>query len=129
MTKKEHVSFGVEINVSDFEKSLLFYRDTLGFEVIRIDLEDGKFAALAFYDAIFMIKKIKDLPSPRGIGVINRFLVPDNLEDYYQGLVKKGVRVIKQYKKMSYGLTRFYIADPDGFQLKFSSKESAQTVA
>lgn len=120
MTEEEYVPFGAEIHVANFERSLKFYRDVLGFRLLRID-ELAKFAALEFNEAIFMFEEHK-LEPPRGKGTILRFLLPGKLEEYHDTIKASGANISKPIEKTSYGLTRFYVTDPDGYQLKFSIK-------
>ncbi len=121
MLERELVPFAVEIQVKDFNQSLSFYTNKLDFSIIRMDKENT-FGALYFYNSFFMIKEVKNLPEPRGVGVMLRFIMQHGLEEYYEKLKKRKIRIIKPLKQMSYGLKRFYIEDPDGYQLKFASK-------
>ncbi len=120
MTTKEYVPFAVEIQVSNFSKSLEFYKDLLEFKVIRLD-KNNKFATLSFNNSIFMIKEIPNLKQ-RGIGVELRFILNKDFKKYFDELKSKRVNIIKPIETMSYGLTRFYVKDPDGFELKLGTK-------
>ena len=119
MTEKEYVPFGVEIYISNFDKSLEFYRDVLGFKPIRID-PSHNFASFEFHKAIFMIEEKPQQVSPTR-GIVMRFIVPE-VRTYYDELIKKGVEIYKPLKVADYGSVRFYIKDPDGYELKFAGK-------
>ncbi len=119
MTEKEFVPFGTEIYVSDFDKSMKFYKDMLGFNLIRVD-ESNRFAAFEFNGAIFMFEKKPEWVQPTK-GIVLRFTI-SNLESYYEQLKSKGVEIYKSLEVKSYGATRFYIKDPDGYQLKFAGR-------
>lgn len=121
MTEEEFVPFGAEIHVSNFERSLEFYRDVLGFKLLRVDRE-WPFASFSFHTSIFMIDGRGDYPPPLGQGAILRFLIPGKLEEYYNQVKERGAVISKSIEKLSYGLTRFYVTDPDGYQLKFAVK-------
>lgn len=123
MSDEEYVPFGAEIHVSDFERSLKFYRDIMGFAVLRID-DQWSFVSFAFHDAIFMIDGKGDYPSPRGQGAILRFILPGGLEEYHNLVKSRSAMISKPIEKLSYGLTRFYVTDPDGYQLKFAVKSN-----
>jgi predicted enzyme related to lactoylglutathione lyase len=119
MTEKEFVAYGTEIYVSDIEASVKFYQDVLGFNLIRRDLEHN-FASFEFHGAVFMMEQ-HPVREVGGRGVLFRFIIPD-VNSYYQEVQSKGANITKPLKKMFYGLTRFYVEDPDGYQLKFCSK-------
>lgn len=117
ITQTELVPFAAEILVSDFERSLKFYK-AIEFEILRLD-KANNFAALKFHDTVLMIRE-KELAQKRGAGVILRFNVNAELRKYYERLQNKDTKFHKPYQKMDYGLERFYIVDPDGYRLKFS---------
>src|SRR3989338_3029798 len=120
MTKQERVPFAVEIQVKDINKSIKFYRDVLGFKVIRQKDDDhNKFAALTFNKSIYMIAEVPKLPEPRGVGVQLRFILPGNLKKYHDKIVSCGAKIHEPIQKKYYGITTFKIKDPDGFELKF----------
>ncbi len=119
MTEKEYVPFGTEIYVSNIEASVKFYRDVLGFTLIRRDLEHS-FASFEFHNAIFMMEQ-HVIEGQRGSGVLFRFILPE-IETYYNEVQNRGANITKPLAKKFYGLTRFYVEDPDGYQLKFCSK-------
>lgn len=119
MAEKEFVPFGSEIYVSDFDASMKFYKDILGFNLIRVD-EGNHFAALEFKGAIFMFEEKPEWVQPT-MGIVLRFTISD-LESYYEQLKSRGVEIYKTLETKSYGATRFYIKDPDGYQLKFAGK-------
>ena len=122
MIDEEMVSFTSEIKVTDFDKSLEFYTEKLGFEILRIDPEH-KFATLVFNAGQFLIQEDSSVPNPKGVGVFFRFFVPDDIKEFHDLLVERGEKISKPLTKMNYGLTRFYAEDPDGFQIKFVKKE------
>lgn len=119
MTEKEYVPFGTEIYVSDINASVKFYQDVLGFNLVRRD-DEHNFASFEFNGVIFMMEQA-DVPHPRGSGVLFRFIIPD-IENYFKLVQERGVKITKSLEKKFYGLTRFYVEDPDGYQLKFASK-------
>jgi len=119
MTDKEFVPFGVEVYVSDLQDSLKFYKDLLDFKVIRVD-DSHNFVSLEFNGAVFMIEQRPELVQPT-TGIVMRFFVPD-LKSYYESLLKKGVTMHKPLETKDYGAARFYVKDPDGYQIKFFNR-------
>jgi len=123
MTDQEMVPFTSEIKVHNFDESLSFYTEKLGFDLLRIDT-DHKFATLVFNGGQFLIQEDTSVSSPKGIGVFFRFIVPGDIHEFYNSLVDGGIKISKPLKEMGYGLIRFYVEDPDGFQIKFVKKLS-----
>src|SRR3989344_8724691 len=119
MTEKEFVPFGAEVYVSNLEQSLKFYRDQLGFKVLRID-ESHHFVSFDFNSAIFMIEEKRESVQST-TGIVLRFVVAD-VKSYYSDVVKKGISIFKPLEIKDYGATRFYVKDPDGYQIKFTGK-------
>ena len=122
MTKQKCIPFAVEVQVKNFERSLKFYGEVLGFKLIRQDFKEGKFAVFSFNKSIIMIAEIPKLPRPRGVGVQLRFILPGNLKAYHDKIVSRGAKVDRPIQKRYYGLKIFTINDPDGFELKFATK-------
>jgi len=119
MLEKEFGPLAVEIEVSDFNKSLNFYKEILEFEPIRIET-DLKFASFNFNGALFMIQEEKDVEK-RKSGARIRFIIAD-VEKYYSLVKGRGVTITKPLETIDYGLKRFYLEDPDGYKLKFGSR-------
>lgn len=118
MTPEEIIPFTSEIKVSDFQTSLDFYTQKLGFEIYRKS-EEQRFATLVFNKGQFLIQEDKSVEAPKGRGVFFRFFVPGGIRESHDKLVEKGVKISKPPKEMEYGLIRFYVEDPDGYQIKF----------
>ena len=123
MLDREYVPFAVEIQVADFYKSLAFYRDVLGFSIVRFnEKENDNFATLSFQGEVFMIAEVHGLPSPRGVGVLLRFILPGGLKEYHDKVKARGAKIEGPIETASYGLTRFFVKDPDGYLLKFATR-------
>ena len=129
----------VGIIVSDLERSLKFYRDTLGFEVVeKVDLIAGKEVSLGvgIPDARLQLVHLKVGDSPSRIELLHylspksRPLSPDarsndigvghaafqviDIRKYYDQLVEKGVQFISDIQESSTGEKFCYFYDPDG---------------
>ena len=121
MTDEEFVSLAAEFKVSNLDKSLVFYKEILDFDVYRID-KKNKHATLKFNGAFLMIKEDMRLTSGKERSdFFVRFIV-SNLENYYDKVKSKGARILFPLEKMSYGVKRFYVQDLDKYQLKFCEK-------
>jgi catechol 2,3-dioxygenase-like lactoylglutathione lyase family enzyme len=125
--------------VSDLERSLRFYRDVLGLEVLeRVDLIAGKEASLGvgLPDARFELVHLGAKEGPTRLEMLHYFspesrpLPPEkrsndvgtahaafrvkNIDAYYDRLRESGVRFISEVQESSTGERFCYFYDPDG---------------
>lgn len=119
--------FAVCLIVEDFDKSLAFYRDTLG---LTVNANEGGFAnfrlgetELAIFQknaatAMFPAKFIK----PSG-GLVIGFQV-DNLNASCKALTEKGVEFFEGPKTTAWGQKVAYLHDPDGNTLELSERDT-----
>lgn len=117
--------FAVCLLVNDLEKSLSFYKDTLGLE---INSQNGKFAdfklggtSLAIFEkseaiAMFPVKYMK-----QGGGLVLAFQVED-VDKTCQELEAKAVKIIEGPKTTPWGQTVAYFLDPDQNIWEISAK-------
>lgn len=122
-----------ELYVSDFERSLAFYRDRLGFEVLYMRAEE-RFAFLEREGAQLMIEQSTDperiwvagkLDQPYGRGLNLQIRVGD-VDRLHRSLVAAGAAFFvaleeKWYRRddLLLGNRQFVIQDPDGYLLRF----------
>lgn len=119
-----------ELSVTDIEKSKAFYKE-LGFEIMYERKED-KFCFIELEGNQIMIEQINDnwntgdLEYPFGRG-INISMTVDNVEEYYNILLEKGIKMFKELKINSYRVDNviyedreFLLQDPDGYLLRFN---------
>ncbi len=110
--------------VDDLDKSLNFYRDTLGFEVNSTDdgYVDFKLGDTLF--AIFQKDKATAMFSKEHIGTgggcVIAFPVAD-IEKTCSELTQKGIKIFEGPKTMSWGQTVAYFKDPDGNILEITN--------
>jgi lactoylglutathione lyase len=102
--------------VDDYEKSLIFYRDTLGLAVNSQDTQYTDFklgeTLLAIFqkdEATVMIPKSH---MKSGGGCVIAFPV-GNVEEVCQELKSKGIEIFEGPKQMPWGQTVAYFKDPD----------------
>jgi len=114
-----------EFFVHDLERSLRFYRDELGFRIVR---QERDFAIVALADAYVLLAFPEDEPrlkrwltsGPRGVGVNVRLMV-DDVDAMYERASAAGCPIVRAIGDRDYGLRDFMIADPDGYVLRFAS--------
>lgn len=120
-----------ELSVSNIDNSIKFYKD-IGFEIIYERKED-KFCFLQLEKNQIMIEQVNDnwntgvLEYPFGRG-INISMSVDNVDLYYDKIVKSGVKIFRDMKISKYRVDNtiyedkeFLIQDPDGYLLRFNN--------
>ena len=126
---------------SDFEESLKFYTEVLGFSVTQRRNNDHH-AYLDLDDAQLMIAHWEQdgvwepapLEKPYGRGV-NFFILVDDVREKYDVILAAGVKPFVELHTRSYWRTdrmdertEFGVLDPDGYLLRFSQVESHRPV-
>lgn len=120
-----------ELLVGDFNRSLSFYCDLLGFDV-RYQRSAPNFAYLQRGGIQLMLQQIDEnvwqvgeLAMPFGRGM-NLQMEVDQLEPLLQALAQSGVSLFRQPQEVWYpagncasGQREFLVQDPDGYLLRF----------
>ena len=122
-----------ELYVSDFERSLAFYRDMLDFQIMYMRAEE-RFAFLEREGAQLMIEQSTDperiwvvgeLAQPYGRGINLQIRVSD-VDGLHRSLAAAGIAFFvaledKWYRRDDHllGNRQFVIQDPDGYLLRF----------
>ena len=122
-----------EFDVANIEKSLHFYVDLIGFEVVY-DRKEDKFAFLQFENVQIMIQEINGegkwetgvLEYPLGRGINFQYDVK-NSEEIYERLKKDNYPIFVDFEEHWYrkddilmGSKEFLVMDPDGYLIRFS---------
>jgi len=115
------------LNVADVERSLAFWREGLGFEVVATWDHEGRaaFARLRSGKAELMLNRPTDVDRP-GPGakpsysdvVLN--LRVDDVHALWRALTAKGLSV-KPPERQFYGVDEMLMRDPDGYEIAFTS--------
>jgi glyoxylase I family protein len=110
--------------VQDIARSLVFYRDRLGFAVARTWESEGKLAwcRLQRDSSAVMLQQSTEEDGPaegrgRGIGF---FFICDDVSAIYTDLSGRGLRVDPPQIAF-YGMKQLFVKDPDGYELCFES--------
>lgn len=120
-----------ELSVSDFEKSIKFYTDILGFR-IEYEREESRFALLSFQGSQLMIEQTNstwetgELQHPFGRG-INLQITVDKISPILESIKKNKHPIFAEPKASWYrkddlllGSREFLVQDPDGYLLRFA---------
>lgn len=110
----------------DFDKSVSFYRDTLGMKYINgWDREDDKDALLSA-GGMSVVEifgepagKTYDGPSPAAVNLAIRLEDASAVDKFYEELVAKGAENIRAPKDYAYGYRSLRIYDPDNIPIYF----------
>ena len=109
------------IAVPDLERSMRFYRDVLGFQVLDIDAPGWGFFVR---DAAFiMAGECRDAIDPHALGDHSYFayLEVDEIDDLYASVTAQGTNVVKKIQNEPWGMREFGIRTVDGHRLMFAS--------
>ena len=116
---------GAILAVSDFQRSLAFYRDSLGLEVEAL-YDDPPYAILVSAGARISLAEqghpAEDRPgielsAPRDRSVANVVLVLEvaDAASVHQALAAEGVGFLAEPYRPPWGGERFFCVDPDGY--------------
>jgi catechol 2,3-dioxygenase-like lactoylglutathione lyase family enzyme len=119
---------GAILAVSDFERSLAFYRDTLGFEVEAL-YDDPPYATLACAGTRISLAEqghpaddrpgvTMNAPSdPSSLQVV-LVLEMGGVQEAYSSLSADGVRFLAEPYSPPWGGHRCFVVDPDGYLIE-----------
>lgn len=96
--------------VSDLQRSIAFYRDTLGLPVAAIDGHDGPFglATLGGIVLVFITRAVRIGESP-----VIVFNVAGGIDDYADALAARGVEIVVPVSECPDGGLSVDFVDPD----------------
>jgi catechol 2,3-dioxygenase-like lactoylglutathione lyase family enzyme len=100
---------------TDFDRSLAWYRDTLGLRVYREFGTGGRLNGVVFFlgGAALELSRSGARPSSLGHGLVMWLQVPD-VDEEHGRLAAAGVTVRQAPTAMPWGLRECWIEDPDG---------------
>jgi catechol 2,3-dioxygenase-like lactoylglutathione lyase family enzyme len=117
-------SLAPQFLVDDLDRSMAYYRDTLGFEFGE---PWGGFYAIGLRDGLELhLKK-----GPKGTAGQDRkrddehldaAVGVDGIEVFYSKCVANGAKIIRPLTSTDWGTKDFYIEDPDGNVISFGGK-------
>ena len=121
----------LELFVSDMDRAIAFYRDVLGFALLR---RDEGYASIRRGDVILGIGPISKLPvegeyftqtrlnGDRGLGV-EIVLEVEDIAAEYERVMATGYHLVEHLKDRPWGLIDFRLADPDDYYLRITSSD------
>lgn len=140
MVSKHYAALVPELSCSDFQTSLKFYTEILGFEIMHGRPENG-FAYLGLGQIQIMIEQTNgfwstgELQKPYGRG-INFQVIVDDVERLSDRVTGCGITLFAELETSWYridererGQREFLVQDPDGYLLRFSEHIGDRPVA
>lgn len=122
-------ALGVSLTVKDLQKSLLWYRDVVGFIVDRKIERDGKLRAVALKAGAVRIMINQDDGAKgwdrvKGQGISLMFTTAQTVDGIAQRIKKMGGALQSEPTDMPWGARVFRVNDPDGFALVIASEQT-----
>jgi len=123
-TSPRLTSLAPQFLVDDLDRSIAYYRDTLGFHFGELW---GGFYAIGLREGLELHLK----ESPKDTGERDRrrenehldaAAGVDGIETFYEQCVAKGAKIIRPLASTDWGTKDFYIEDPDGYIISFGGK-------
>lgn len=125
------MSLRLELFVRNVDKSIAFYQEVLGFELVR---REPDYASVRSGKVTFGLGPIEKLPAQDGYFTQNRLaedrgagveivLEVDDVREHHERVRTFGHPVLHPLQVRPWGLTDFRITDPDGYYLRITSRE------
>lgn len=110
------------IAVIDLQRSAEYYRDVLGFEVLRIS--DPGWCFFVRDECFIMAGECPDALSPYDLGDHSFFayIEVDEIDQFYESLTTKGAETAKPIRDEPWGMREFGIRTIDGHRIMFGCR-------
>ena len=112
--------------VRNMKETIEFYKNSLGFKVGMCfpDANNPEYADISKDGMVLMFIPAENHGISReekfGIGVYLYMHIDGDIDEYYQELKKRGVKIAVDIKDEPFGVRDFTVEDIDGYQLVFS---------
>ena len=112
--------------VRNMKETIEFYRNSLGFKVGMCfpDANNPEYADISKDGMVLMFIPAKNHGISHeekfGVGVYLYMQIDGDIDEYYQELKKKGVKIAVDIKDEPYGVRDFTVEDVDGYKLTFN---------
>src|SRR5436190_11821756 len=131
MTSLNGRNLSASLTVADLQKSLVWYRDVIGFAVHQEYEREGKLLAVSLRagDVRLLISQddgAKGVDRAKGAGFSLMITTDDNIDDLATRIKDAGVTLDLEPADMPWGARAFRLHDPDGVKLTISSDPTAR---
>jgi len=112
--------------VRNMKQAIQFYKNSLGFKMGMAfpDADNPEYADLSKDGMVIMFIPAKNVGigsrQKLGIGVDLYMQINGDIDEYYNELKNKGVKVVADIKDEPYGIRDFTVEDFDGYKLTFN---------
>ena len=112
--------------VRNMKETIEFYKNSLGFRVGMCfpDASNPEYADLSKDGMVLMVIPAEnhDISSEEkfGVGVYLYMQIDGDIDEYYEELKKKGVKIAVDIKDEPFGVRDFTVEDVDGYKLTFN---------
>jgi len=112
--------------VRNMKQTIQFYRDSLGFKMGMTfpDADNPEYADLSRDGMVLMFIPAENIGIGReeklGVGVNIYMQIDGDIDEYYNELKDKGVKIVVDIKDEPYGIRDFTVEDIDGYKLTFN---------
>jgi uncharacterized glyoxalase superfamily protein PhnB len=112
--------------VRNMKETIEFYKNSLGFKMGMVfpGANNPEYADLSKDGMVLMFIPVKNLgigsEEKLGIGVNLYMQIDGDIDDYYDELKKRGVKIAVEIKDEPYGIRDFTVEDVNGYQLTFN---------
>ena len=119
------------LTVKDLEKSLAWYRDSLGFTVDRRMERDGKLGGVAIKAGAVRILLNQDdgakgMNRTKGEGFSLQLITAQSVDEIANRIKSQGGSLDLEPTDMPWGARVFRVRDPDGFRFAISSERPGE---
>jgi len=117
--------------VRNMKQTIQFYRDSLGFKMGMAfpDAGNPEYADLSKHGMVLMFIPAEnvgiDSEQKLGIGVNLYMQIDGDIDEYYNELKNKGVKIVFNVKDEPYGIRDFTVEDINGYKLTFNQVSKA----
>jgi len=114
------------LTVRNMKQTIQFYRDSLGFQMGMAfpDAENPEYADLSKDGMVIMLIPAQNAgivaKAKLGTGVNLYMQIDGDIDEYYNELKNKGVKVIVDIKDEPFGIRDFAVEDINGYKLTFN---------
>jgi uncharacterized glyoxalase superfamily protein PhnB len=120
--------------VRNMKQTIQFYGDSLGFKVGMAfpDADNPEYADLSKDGMVLMFIPAKNVgissKQKLGIGVNLYMQIDGDIDEYFNELKNKGVKIVVDIKDEPYGIRDFTVEDINGYKLTFNQVAAAAKV-
>jgi len=112
--------------VRNMKQSIEFYKNSLGFKMGMAfpDADNPEYTDLSKDGMVLMFIPVENVGIGKverlGIGVNIYMQIDGDIDEYYNELKNKGVKILVDIKDEPYGIRDFTVEDIDGYKLTFN---------